>query len=138
MTNVSRSTIQKGVAALFVVIVVGAAAFLMAYSTTLLGLGELDAGYIDATGGEVFAFTDGCVEEALRNFRLNQNYLGGTLSLDNGSCGILVEASGEARTLTVTGTQGNFSRILEAVVALSGDETSGTIITINSWRELGI
>lgn len=128
---------NRGVAALFVVIVIAAAAFMMAYGSALLGIGDLDMGYIQSRGHEAFAYADGCLEEALRQLRYNISYTGGTYQLSNGSCVILVTTAGSTRTISVSGnTGGQYSKHIQVTVTLGGDAVSGTTITVTSWQEL--
>ena len=82
-------------------------------------------------GGEAFSVADGCMEEALGRMRMNSAYTGDSLNFDNGSCIITVIISGNNRTVTVTGTVGNYSRKIESTATLTNN-----IVTINSWQEL--
>lgn len=127
-------TAERGFAALFTIVVVSAAVLIMAYSASLLGLGELDLGYTSQKGNEAFAIADGCMEEALRRLRLNSSYAGETLTTINGSCIISIETSGSDRTITVTAstTDAHYKKI-EANVTLSSDTLP--VITVNSWSE---
>ncbi len=124
---------SRGVAALLTIIIVAAATLIMAYTASLLGLGELDLGYTSQKGGEAFSVADGCLEETLRRIRLDVNYSANataTLNVSNGSCIINVEKSGANGTTTVTGTTSNYNKKIQATYTLSGN-----VITINSWQE---
>jgi len=137
---VSNVAQQRGVAALMTVIIVAAATLIIAMNASLLGLGDLEEGYTSQRGGEVFSLTDGCVEETLRHMRLDSNYGIGegdiNLSVVNGSCIINVTDLGSnQRQVVVIGTSGDYNKKIETVVTLSGDATSGVIITLNSWEE---
>jgi hypothetical protein len=120
---------NKGVAALLTIVIVAAATLLMAYSASLLGLGELELGHTSQKGEEAFSVADGCMEEALRRIRVDTSYTGGSLSVLNGSCTIAVTGSGPY-TITVTGTSGEYNKKIEAGVAVSS-----RVLTINSWEE---
>ena len=76
---------ERGVAALVVIVLVGAAALLFVQGSALLGLGELDLGYTSQKGSEAFSVADGCMEEALQRMRLSTSYTGGSLDTSNGS-----------------------------------------------------
>lgn len=126
---------QKGVAALLTIVIVAAAALIMAYSSSLLGLGELDLGYTSQKSSEAFAVADGCMEETLRRIRLDTNYGVGVgdinLTVSNGSCIINVkDLGGNQRRITITGTSGDYNKKIEAEITLSGN-----VIAIDSWQE---
>ena len=123
---------QTGVAALLTIVIVGAATLIMAFSASILGLGELEMGYTSQQGAEAFAIADGCMEEALHRLRLDASYSGDSLNLGDGSCTITVETSGNNSTTTVTANinEEYYKKIQTAVMVSSG------VVTINSWEEL--
>lgn len=125
----SNTPSERGVAALLTIVIVAAATLIMAYSASLLGLGELDLGYTAQKGEEAFSVADGCIEEALHRMRLNAGYTGGSLSLTNGSCTITVSGS-NPYTIGAIGTSGDYNKKLEAVITLTGN-----VITVDSWKE---
>lgn len=122
---------QKGAAALLTVVIISSAVLIMAYSASLLGIGELEMNYNQQKGSRAFSLADGCAEEAMRRLRLDTNYTGGTLSLGGGSCIISVIPSGVSRTINISATEGEYNQSLEIIISLSGN-----IITINSWQEI--
>jgi hypothetical protein len=126
---------KRGVAALLTIVVVGAAALIMAYTASILGLGELDLGYTSQQGGETFSIADGCVEEALRHLRIDDSYAGETLNLGDGSCIISIATDGNDRTIDVTANIGaEYYKSLQVEATLSAD--SMNTVTINSWEEV--
>lgn len=133
MRYLIKNNTQQGIAALFTVIVISAAALMMAYGASLLGLGELDSGYTMQKGEEAFWVADGCMEEALGQFRLNSAYTGGALTVSNGSCIIGVTSFGSSRTIVVTGTSGQFNKKMQAGITLPASGAASIII--NSWQE---
>ncbi|MEK7453097.1 MAG: hypothetical protein AAB614_02570 [Patescibacteria group bacterium] len=125
---------QRGFAALLTIVVVSVAVLILAYSASILGLGELDLGYTSQKGEEAFAIADGCMEESFRRLRLNVVYLGETITTSNGLCVISVVAVGSDRTITVTANTTDFYyKKIEANITLSSDILP--VITINSWAE---
>ena len=124
---------QSGMTALITIVIIVTATLIMAYSASLLGMGELDMGYTASRGAETFSVADGCMEEAFRRIKLDTSYNGGSLDLGNGSCIIVVEANGNNRTVTVTGTVEEYNKKIKAIITLSNN-----IITINSWEELSL
>jgi len=122
---------QRGVAALLTIVIVSAAALVIALSSSILGLGELDIGYVDSKGEESLSIADGCVEEALRRIRLDTDYSGSSITQSNGTCIISVVPSGSNRTITVTAsTTDSYYKKIEAGITLSGN-----VITLDSWEE---
>ena len=121
---------QNGIAAILTIVIVGAAALLMAYSASFLGLGDLEIGYDAQQAGEALAIADGCAEEALRRLKLDANYAGETLNLGDGSCIITVLSSGNNRIVTATSALGNYHKTVEVDVDVLAGE-----ITFNSWQE---
>jgi len=107
----------------------------MAYSASILGLGELDLGYTSQRGSEAFSVADGCTEETMRRMRIDTSYGVGAgsinISVSNGSCIIDVEDLGAGqRKITVLGASGNYNKKITTILTLSGN-----VITIDSWSE---
>lgn len=118
-------------AALIIVLVIGATALILALSSSFLGLGELDMGFTSQKGGEVTSLADGCMEEALCQIQLVANYSGETLNLAENSCIIDVQTDGDSRIITVTAVMGDFGEKIEANVTFNDG-----VITLNSWQKL--
>ncbi|HBU07347.1 MAG TPA: hypothetical protein DEB09_04670 [Candidatus Magasanikbacteria bacterium] len=121
---------NRGMVALLTVIIVSATALLMAFSASMLGLGEMDMGYTSQKGQESLSFVNGCAEESLRQLQLNANWPGGTLNLMGGSCIISVFSNGNNRVLTVSGTIDNFTKKLQILASVNNGMVSTT-----SWQE---
>lgn len=138
-----RRTLSKmhcrGFAALIVITVIGAAALLIAISSSLLGIGALNEVYIAERGHEAFYAADGCVEEALRRLRLNASYTGGTITFPqlSASCTVTVTDLGfGARRIVATGSGGSgmYQKSIQTEITLS----SQNVITVTSWRETAL
>ena len=126
---------QKGGAILLIIVIIAAATLIMAYSSSILGLGELDLGYISQKGSEAFSMADGCMEETLRRIQLDTNYGIGAgtinLSVDSGSCVIgVVDLGGNQRRVIVSGTISDYTKQIETELTLNGN-----IITVTNWIE---
>ena len=133
--NIAPQRRTHGIAALLTIVIVGASVLIMAFGASFLGLGELDLGYSSQKGEEAFFVADGCMDEVLRNIRLNIGYGVGTgsisLSVENGSCIIdVTDLGGNTRMVVVTGTSGSYNKKIRSVYALSGN-----VITSTSWEE---
>lgn len=122
---------KRGVAALLVIVIVSAAVLTMAFSASLLGLGELDMGWTSQKGAEALALTDGCVEEALLRLKLDSGYSGETLNIGSNSCIISVAVLGDDRTITVSGTVDDFNKKIQATATLNNG-----VLTLNTWQEV--
>lgn len=122
---------QKGAAALITIVIIAAATLLMAFNAALLGMGELDMGYISQKGEEALYIADGCAEESLRRLKLDDSYAGGTLSFGGGACIIDIVADGDDRTITITGTVDDYNKKIEVDLIIIDSQ-----ITINSWEEV--
>lgn len=127
---------KSAVAALVVVIIVSAVALLMAYSASILGMGELDIGYTSQKGSEAFSIADGCTEETLQRIRLDTNYGVGVgiinLTVSNGSCIIeVLDLGSNKRKIIVTGTTQKYNKKIEIEITLNG-----SIIRIDTWQEV--
>ena len=127
---------QDGIVALLTIVIIATASLLVAYSASIMGLGELELGYYSQQGAEAFSVADGCMEEGLRRFRFDSGYSGGSLNLGDGSCIISVAGVGSTRIFTVTGTVGQYNKKIEANLSFTESVTTGVVITITSWQEL--
>jgi len=126
---------QKGIAAFLVIVMISAVALVMAYTASILGLGEIEMGFDSHKGNEAFAVADGCVEQALRRLRLDTNYTGETLSFAENSCIISVSGAGSSRTIYTTSTVGDYSKKIEADISFTQDPVTGVVISLDSWEE---
>ena len=118
------------------VVIIGAAALLMAFTASMLGLGELEMGYTSQRGSEAFSVADGCTEETLRRIRMDTSYGVGAgtinLTVSNGSCTIDVTDLGSGqRRVVVTGTSGDYNKKVQVELTLTGN-----VIAIDTWAEL--
>ena len=121
---------QDGVAALLTIVIIGAAGLIMAYSASILALGDLEMGFDSQKGSQAFALADGCVEEAMRRLRLDNSYSGGSLSVGDNSCIIGIDTSGSDRTINVTSTVDIYHKVIEANVTVSDSS-----VVLNNWQE---
>jgi hypothetical protein len=122
---------NQGISALLTIVIIGAAGLLMAYSSVVMGLGELEMGYDAQQGKQAFSVADSCVEEAYYRLKLDSGYTGGTLNFDSGSCIIAITGSGSNRTINIEASLGDYTQKIESEVTISGSE-----IVIDSWEEI--
>ncbi len=122
---------QEGVAALLIIVIISVATLIMAYNASLLGLGELEAGYSFQKGGQALAIAEACGEETLRRFKLDTNHTGGTLNLNGGSCIINITSNSNNRIIDILSEIENYYKKIEIDIDLNGNS-----IIINNWREI--
>lgn len=121
---------QQGFVVLLLILVIASVVFVIAYNAVLVGLRELEMGYTAHKGEEVHALAEGCIEETLRQFSFDSNYVGGDISVGNGTCTIVVTNDNGNKVVTVDAQVGKYYSTIEANVTIS---TSPYII--NSWEE---
>lgn len=124
---------QQGMAALLTIVIIAAASLIMAYTASILSLGELEMGYNSQKASETLSLADGCLEESLRRLKLDAGYGGGTLNLGEGSCIITVAPGDGDVTINVTGSLGKYNKKIKVVAGVVGSD-----ITIESWEELSL
>ncbi len=122
---------EKGIATLLIIVIIGAAVLIMAFSSSILGLGDLNMAYTAQKGKEAFYIADGCVEEALRRLKIDSLYTGDSLNLGSGSCIISIESAGDSRDILIIGEVDDYQKRLEINATISNG-----IISINSWEEI--
>lgn len=106
---------------IIIVITSGAAIMMISnsQSTTQLSLG-IEAGNVAESG----------VENATLRLLRNPDYSGETLTVGNGTATINVSGT-EEKTITVTGTVGEFKKTIRIIGNLSGN-----IFSVTSWSEI--
>ena len=127
---------KDGFGALLAVVIIGAVTLILALSAALLGLSELDLGFISQKGAEAFSVADGCMEETLRRIRLDSTFGVGAgtinLTVTNGSCTINVtDLGGGQRRVDITGTVDIYNKRIQVELTITG-----VVIFIDSWEEL--
>ncbi|MSR76270.1 MAG: hypothetical protein EXS68_01610 [Candidatus Ryanbacteria bacterium] len=132
----TKNLYHTGVAALFIIVVVGSSALLMAVGASLLGMSELTSGFVTARGQEALALADGCLEEALERIRYNSAL--DEASIENneplyalGSCTIeMTDIPGPYIQLEITATIDGYYKKIVGVIdpAVEGNQ-------LVSWTE---
>ncbi|EKD33410.1 MAG: hypothetical protein ACD_76C00036G0003 [uncultured bacterium] len=123
---------RRGFASLATVVVIFFTALLLAISIQFIGLGQIQLGFSNVLSVQSQTLSDGCLSEALIRLKENQSYTGGTVTVGNDSCTIVVTGSGLTRTINTTGIVNNIiERRIEANITFVGSRP-----TIDSWEEL--
>ena len=125
---------HKGFITLVTVLVVGVVGLSIATSVILLGVGISKTGIAVQASHQARALAVACGEEALQQIRNSTDFSGsGNLSLGQGSCSYTVAVgSGEARTITATGTVSTVVRKVNIIIS-----QINPTITVSSWQEVG-
>ena len=125
---------HKGFITLVTVLVVGVVGLSIATSVILLGVGISKTGIAIQQSHQARALAVACGEEALQQIRNSTDFSGsGNLSLGQGSCSYTVAVgSGEARTITATGTVSTVVRKVNIIIS-----QINPTITVSSWQEVG-
>ena len=123
---------QKGVIAILTIIIISASVLIMAFNSSILGLGELDMGFTSQKGSKTLFIADGCIEEALRQISFNQDYTAENylLSIDQWTCIINVSNDNPKIINVLANEDEEYYKEIEVSVSLIGG-----IININSWEE---
>lgn len=122
---------KSGIAGILIVALVGGISFLLAFTASILGIGELDLGYLADKGGYAFYLADGCGEEALGRLRKDWDYSGGSITIGDGSCDIMISGMGAKKNILITATHDNYFKKLELQVTPLPNNS----LELNLWRE---
>ena len=122
---------QNGMAALIIVIVIGAVMLIMGKSLAFIGLSHSETALAFSQGNMARETAVSCAEEVLRRFQINEDYSASNknISIGSGQCAYSTGADGNSRTLQLKAWYNDYFR--QGRVELNID--SG-IITINLWQ----
>lgn len=123
---------QKGFIALVSLLIISAVALSIAVSIVIIGVGEADVAFSTRQGNEATQIAQSCVEEALFRLRGNNGYVGGSLSVGNGSCTITVSGT-TTKTITATATLSGPPSYQKQIVATA--KQAGYSVVIQTWQE---
>ncbi len=131
-----KTNYQPGVAALLVVLVIGAASLIIAFTASFVGIFATESSYASARTQQAFAVAQGCMDETFRRIALDETYGVGAgqlnLVVGNGSCIIEVtDTGGSTRQVAVTGTVQNYNALLSATITRNGRS-----IQLTDWEQL--
>ena len=117
---------KKGMAAIFTVVVIGAASLILARSASYLSMSSLDTAFVIDKEAEVQYLTESCVEESLRRLQLNHDYIVTDMAStqDDGTCTISISSNGDERTIDVSGTVGEYHKTVTLNLTIINDNLS--------------
>ena len=88
------------------------------------------SGSMQEQGTEAYSAAESGIENAIIQLLRNPNYTGETLSVGSNQAVVVVSGT-SPYTVTSTGTRGNYTRKVQAIM----DYTDGTL-TVTSWKEI--
>lgn len=110
---------QRGAAVLITVLVTTVVIMIIGLSLALNSVAENEILLYQSKANRVFDNIDGCAEESLLRLKRKPLYTGETLTIDQTSCNIVVSGSGDTRTIVITATNTNYTKILQLDVTLN-------------------
>lgn len=124
---------ESGFATLIIVVIFTIIFLLSVKGLAFLGASNVDISAITNKGNDLLAFTEGCVEDALRRIQIDPSYTtsSSTLSIIGESCIISIENSSGQKIITATGNFADYYKKVKVIASVSGGN-----ITIDSWEEL--
>ena len=122
---------NNGVAALLSVVIIGVVALLMAKNSAMIGRADLDIVNNNIFSSIAESNAESCLEEALRQIQLDENYTNSALSIDltQGSCIVEVVKNDRDYTLLSEGQMLVYLKSIEVQASLSGGA-----VMIDSWK----
>lgn len=124
---------MNGYIALTSILIISAIVLLIALSTGLLSISELNMGLEKNQSAEAYYLASACAEQGLQEIRNSDSFTGtGNLSLENGNCSYDVsQTGGENRTVEASGIVNNIIRKIKISL-----DTINPNINITSWQEV--
>ncbi|MDD4989420.1 MAG: hypothetical protein PHV42_03270 [Candidatus Pacebacteria bacterium] len=121
---------NKGSILLGTTILMLAIGLLLAMSVQFLGIGEGILAFGEQQSEQAFSLADTCIKESALRIERNTAWTGGSMTLGDGACTIIVTSFGSSRTVSAAATVGVAVRKITATMTVSG-----TIVSITSWAE---
>lgn len=127
----------EGVVALISLLVISAVLLMMGITIARVGRNEIVLASVFRDGESAFDAADACVEEGVVRLKGDAAYVGGSFSLDEGTCTVVVtNLGGGNRLIQGNGSYQSAIRIVEANVTLTTNAQGNVVkATINSWKE---
>jgi len=124
---------QSGVAALLIVVIIGAVCVILAKSLSRLSISDLNMSYLDIQGSKTLDLTESCLEEILRRIQIDPDWRieDYTLNLSDGVCELDVVGVTNEVTINIAGNFSQYHKKLKAEIK-TGDDG----IVLNNWEEI--
>ncbi|MBI3626423.1 hypothetical protein HY224_00040 [Candidatus Uhrbacteria bacterium] len=128
---------QQGFVALVTVLVISAIMLTISLFMSSAAINDLLYSYASDQSERALQIADGCIDEAIFRLKKNSGYAGSTLSLNGGSCTVVVAGAGNSRTLTSTGTLGSYTRKITATVSfITNAGGNANSVDLTHWEEI--
>lgn len=124
---------RKGFIALFAVLALLVFSLSFTLGVTYLSIGGGQEGLAIAQSAGARALVDGCAEDALLRSIRDENYTGEEQDLLGGVCTVSIQKDGTTWTMSVSGTQNEYTRSLEIVFEYTLGPPNTLMLT--SWQE---
>lgn len=121
---------NQGYVALTTVLVISVVILVIGISVSLLAISEGQMSLAEVKGTQSLNFVDSCVEDVLLRANEDENYSGGTLTLPEGNCTVVVNKVGTDWTVTVEGTLDGYRKKIQVEFSRVPPD-----LTLNSWQE---
>lgn len=124
---------KSGISMLLTVLIIGSACLAMATSAVWLGVGNQELVLVRDGASHAQLTAESCLENALLNLKLNDNYRGESLSLGSESCIINIDQTDTPlthATIHVVGSFADYNRSLTVTISVTGED-----FKLTSWQE---
>lgn len=111
--NLKTNNSKSGYIALVSVLIISAVIVVIAISVALLSISEGQLSLAEVKSQTSLDFVDACAEDVLLRINNDETYSGGTLSLPQGDCTVVVNSAGTDFTVTVEGTLDGYRKKVE-------------------------
>ncbi|PIY69475.1 hypothetical protein COY90_00485 [Candidatus Roizmanbacteria bacterium CG_4_10_14_0_8_um_filter_39_9] len=126
----NHNSITKRGSTLITLLVFMIVALSVATTAVAILITNSQSGSMQEQGTEAYSAAESGIENAIIQLLRNPNYTGETLSVGSNQAVVVVSGT-SPYTVTSTGTRGNYTRKVQAII----DYTDGTL-TITSWKEI--
>lgn len=109
---------NRGAIALTMTIILGAAAFLIIMTVTMLGISARTNAFDSASSEITFVKAEGCLEEALLQLSRDETFSGADYDIDGSSCSASVSGADNQRAVMIDASEDDFYQHFEVEVQL--------------------
>jgi hypothetical protein len=122
---------QSGLSVLLVVVIISAVILTISQSASLSGLNGIETAYAFDRADEALVLAEGCGEETLERFKLNNDYEANdfTLAYGNGQCIINTVIDGSHKIINIVASIDKYYQRLLVDITISENE-----IILNNWQ----
>lgn len=124
---------QSGLAALLLVVIIGAVGLIAVRTAAKQGLKEIDLAFIGSQGHEALAIANACAEEILRRWQIDSNYSADnkTIVIGGGECLYSAVINGQERIVSIKASKGNYYKRIQLAATQEDD-----YISLDTWQEV--